>query len=39
MKKINLKNEQPWTLAYILVLQTTSSPLSFFLVPIQNDAM
>ncbi len=24
------KNEQPWTLAYTLVLQTMSSPLSFF---------
>jgi hypothetical protein len=28
------QNEQPWTLAYILVLQTMSSPLnSFFLGP------
>jgi hypothetical protein len=40
------KNEQPWTLAYTLVLQTMSYPLSSFfffgldqLVSLQNDAM
>ncbi len=29
-KTKKIKNEQPWTLAYIWVLQTMSSPLSFF---------
>ncbi len=38
------KIEQPWTLAYSLVLQTMSFPLSFYLVwtnwlSLQNDAM
>jgi hypothetical protein len=38
------KNEQPWTLAYTLILQTMSSSLSFFknleqLVSLKNDAM
>jgi hypothetical protein len=44
-RKKNVKNEQPWTLTYILVLQTMSSLLTFFKkiqtnwFSLQNDAM
>jgi hypothetical protein len=33
------RNEQPWTLVYILVLQTMSFPLSTNWFSLQNDTM
>jgi len=43
-QKQKQRDEQVWTLIYTLVLQSTSSPLSFFfgmdpLVSFQNDAI
>jgi hypothetical protein len=43
-EKNKQRNEQPWTLAYTLVLQIMSSPLSSFknpdqLVSLQNNVM